>query len=137
MQGSHQKKAFNYLMSAKDKLSKVKDVQYEIFKCQNYLLPNQMDNKTVKFLFLARSRMLNVKNNFKSGNSDHFCPVCLDQNENDTQKHLLNCKMLDTNELVSEISEYEDIFSNDTDKQFRITSVLMDRFSRRKKLLFD
>ena len=54
-----------------------------------------------------------AKANFPNGNDDNLCPF-EDCNEEDTQKHLMECKNLgNEKELVSNLEQYDDLFSND------------------------
>ena len=80
---------------------------------------NHLTRKQVSTIFKARSRMIKVKNNFKShfenrnnGTNDIKCRAC--NMENETQKHIFNeCGIIHRNEsLKTEENEY---FSENTD----------------------
>ena len=70
------KAAFNYLTEEKRKLSKIMYIAHSEFKLQAYFNPMSMDVHDAKFLFLLRSRMVEVRTNFRNKYSDILCPVC-------------------------------------------------------------
>ena len=64
-------KAFHYLVQLQQTHNKSKNVKYEELKLQCYLTPkNEMTIKEKSFVFAARTRMIDVKGNFKQGKSD-------------------------------------------------------------------
>ena len=85
--------AFNYLESIKETHSKVMTIKYEQFKSQPYL--NSYKFKTVEkqLLFKLRTRMTNVKLNFKSMHENKDCNLC-GEGIPQTDNHLLDCAML-------------------------------------------
>ena len=61
-------KAFHYLVQLQQTHNKSKNVKYEELKLQDYLSPkNEMTIKEKSFVFAARTRMMDVKGNFKQG----------------------------------------------------------------------
>ena len=91
-----------------------------------------------KFIYHARSRMLDLKVNFKNRpHSDLLCPVCRNPDSLDSQQHLLQCPSLIDTEMVnpSEAPKYMDLFSNDVKKQTAVAFVLEKKFGKRKELL--
>ena len=78
--------------SGKRQKSKVKNLTYEHLEMQNYLGGSEMETREKKFLFQLRSRMIDVKTNFKNNHSDLSCPLC--GIKEDDQKHVLECPML-------------------------------------------
>ena len=134
--------AFRYLITIKDKekeRSKVNKVQFHELEMQSYLLPNKMSTNTMdstqlcKFVFSLRTRMVQVRDNFKSSYADTNCQLCYQHV--DSQPNLLNCKMLQDDALVAATPEYEDLFSNDAEKQLKIAILLREKFRKRKQLL--
>ena len=80
---------------------------------QNYL-KSDMSIKEKSFIFLARSRMLDLKCNFKVGKSDLLCRKgCM---EEESQQHLLSCTYLIESSIVNSdyVPQYQDLFSNET-----------------------
>ena len=87
-----------------------------------------------KFIFQARSRMLDVKANF---GKKVPCPVCQNPNTTDTQQHLLRCEKLCDNVIVvgGHVPQYEDLFSKEAKKVLGIGLILSRHFNRRKQIL--
>ena len=135
------KLAFEYLIKEKNKAGeggKTSHIQFSELNIQKYLLPHETSVKMSKFIFHARSRMLNVKNNFKNRKyPDMFCPVCCDPESTDSQQHILVCSDLDEADLVSTGSSfcYDYLFSNDVKKQVAVATILEKRFAKRRTLL--
>lgn len=73
---------------------------------------NKLNRNEVSTIFHARTRMLDVKNNFRNKYRDLVCRACGQGNE--TQEHILEeCHKLHMNE-VNKVT-VEDIFNEDTD----------------------
>merc|ERR1712179_476095 len=94
-----------------------------------------METREKKFLFQLRSRMIDVKTNFKNNNSDLSCPLC-DIKEDD-QKHVLECPTLlnNTSDVAEGNISYDDIFSNDVLKQAKILRIFNYSWKKRKDLM--
>ena len=130
------KLALNFLLAEKNKLSKVLHIQFTELKSQAYLLPQKISLKLAKFIYQARSRMLEVKTNY--GNRNHinlFCPLCHDPTSTDTQQHLLHCVSLADNSVVQGVPQYDDLFSKDVNKLLKIAIVMEEKYLKRKHLL--
>ena len=131
-----EEKALEYLNKLKLSHSKVENIKHNELKIQEYLQPQNIENiQTAKFLFEARTRMVDVKTNFKNKypKNELKCPFKCDAD--DTQMHLLECEKLETNTLVKEMPKYQDIFSTNTEKQNKVARMLEGRFQMRKKLM--
>ena len=79
---------------------------------QRYLNPSDIGNNQVKFIFQARTRILNVKANLKNGNSEFKCRACTKFEEH--QPHPLICE-LNKNLISNQIAVHEYIFSENFD----------------------
>ena len=89
----------------------------------------------IQLLFKLRTRMINVKKNFSSIYENLNCEFC-DDNEIETQKHLLYCKKLlsmSSDQDIKRDAQYEDIFS-DPEKQLKITRYMQSILKVREKL---
>ena len=131
-----EEKALEYLNTLKLSHSKVENIKHNELKIQEYLQPQNIENiQTAKFLFEARTRMVDVKTNFKNKypKNELKCPFKCDAD--DTQMHLLECEKLETNTLVKEMPKYQDIFSTNTEKQNKVARMLEGRVQMRKKLM--
>ena len=77
VKASISKAAVIYLTKEKNKkLSKIMNVAHSDFNLQPYFNPMSMDVNEAKLLFLLRSRMVEVRTNFRNKYSDILCPVC-------------------------------------------------------------
>ena len=112
--------------------------KYHELKMQNYLLPNQMVIKQCKLLFSLRAQMTSVRCNFKNSYDDLTCPVCENQTYQDTQSHILQCKILIENENILAGNQilYSDLFSQDVSKLSVVTFLLEKLLEKRKRLLW-
>ena len=128
------KRALNFLLEEKRKLSKVSHILLPELKIQKYLLPKTKDMRLAKFIFQARTRMLDVKANY---GRKVPCPICQNPNTTDNQLHLLECSKLCDNVIVLDgyVPAYEDLFSKEVKKIIRIGQILNERFSRRKEII--
>ena len=98
---------------------------FPIVSLQEYLKPSSPLSIVEKqFFFSARCRMLDVKCNFKNGNSDLLCRKC--RKEPESQQHILVCP-----EIVKTPNnfEYDDLFKKDMDKLIATGKQLMICFN--------
>ena len=132
------KAALKYLNDLKNTHTKIKNINYETLKCQDYLKSSMFSNTDVNTLFSLRSRMIECKVNFKSKhqNNNLKCKFCK-TDEDDSQEHLLECIELARRHkgksMTKEKVEYQDIFK-DVIKQKQITQIYTELLEIRKKL---
>ena len=104
--------------------SKSKEVQYHKLETSNYLMSNIFTVAQSKLLFKLRSRMLEVKMNFKNEYNDYIdllmCKQC-NSGEFDDQRHVISCKVLDNNK--NSTIKYIDLFSKDLNTVKRAITV--------------
>ena len=93
-----QKWALEKLEEMKNNHSKVKELKHENFGLQKYLKHSNIKIKIEErqLIFQLRSGITNVKMNRKGMYEDLRCDACKEENE--TQEHVLNCKILNKNE---------------------------------------
>ena len=74
--------AFEYLINIKNTQSKIKSIQYSTLKIQKYLISSELDSDSASFIFLCRSKMLDLKANYKGNykSSNMHCQGCLNNN---------------------------------------------------------
>ena len=134
-----EEKAFQYLMEKKKEHSKMSDLKYDKLRIQNYLKPeSKLLNSERNFILQIRSRMLNVKNNFKSSWKNNLeCRLCLDGILED-QKHILLCEALNQNCLsTNDDIKYEEIFSENIKNQIDVSRRLRANFQTFNQLLLE
>ena len=133
---SVQKKAFDDLILMKKTHSKMDNLNYDQLKIQNYLkTDSKMTNDEKQLLFRMRTRMTDVKLNFKNKYVDHLC--LLGQIEEESQSHLMECLILkDKCEALKENMEveYKDIYKNNT-KQQKAIKLFKEIWNTRDMLL--
>ena len=123
-----------YLNKLKERHTKVMHISHNELKMADYLTPNGITNSEAKFLFNARTRMLDVRSNFPGKHSDTLCPLCDDAN--DTQEHLLMCMELAmAGTAVTNLPNYEELFEESLDAKVYISRLLKEKMSQRKKIL--
>ena len=125
------KAAFTYLNA-----EKVKYVEHCYLKLQPYLCPGKLGVKEAKLLFQPRTRMVDVKENFRNKYPDTICPICKG-NSKDTQEHVLECSVLiqDTNMIVKSQVVFSWIFGMDVVKQTEVTRLFQYLWNLRNKCL--
>ena len=106
---------------------------------QNYLMSSEIPVNLARFMFLARSRMLNLRTNYSSQykQTETYCQACLDVTKQDSQQHLFVCnKMTNNRQILSSNLCYEDLFnSDDIFKQHTVAIILKSNYDERTRLI--
>ena len=127
------KKAFEYLKNLQQTHSKARPLQYAKLMLQDYLKSeNKMSIKEKAFIFAVRTRMINVKSNFKVGQKDLKCRLC--NNHEEDQQGLLICRALNS-EPTRTTPSYSDLFSEKKEKITKIAMILKEKFEKFQNLL--
>ena len=85
--------ASKYISEIRYNNSKSKDIPFNGFKTAKYLLSKNLSIGEAQTLFKLRTRMVDVKDNFKNGQKENmWCKTC--QIFKETQQHLLDCPTL-------------------------------------------
>ena len=128
--------AFKYLMNKKEMHSKTENLSYKKLEIQNYLKSDcTLNNDEKQMLFKFRTRMANLKMNFRNRFDDLKCQ--LGCNSDESQIHLLQCDTLidKCEDLANNIHvEYEDIFG-DKKRQIDAIKLLMKIWIIREKII--
>ena len=135
MDGKIDEKCFEYLICEKNKKNKVKHIKYEKHEIQKFLLPVKISNMQAKEIFVLRNRMMETKDNYQNQFQDALCPLCDDGCTLDSQEHVMTCPAIVHQCLVTENLKYENLFSDDVNKQLKISSILFENFKKRKQTL--
>ena len=121
------KHALKYLLNLADSHSKVRKNLYTNLNGMEYFKDSRFTSDCVNILFQFRTRMFDVKNNFRNNykQSNLSCPLC--EMEVDTQEHLFECQQI--RELLpcninNQRIVYENIFSNDCDILLEVAKLL-------------
>ena len=101
--------SLEYLLSQKEKHTKMDNLHYVELKIQNYLIDDDLTVQEAKNLYKFRTRSAKFKENYKNSYVGIACPLCLVQP--DTQVHCVKCP-----EIVKKVSikgTYSDIFGDE------------------------
>ena len=123
--------AFQDLETIKQTHSKVMNLKHKRFEMQKYLKACNIKIKQeeAQEIFRLRSRVSNVKTNFKANYDTFECEACF---EEESQKHILQCKIL--NEKHENVPEYEEIFDGNVKLKVEIAKRFLRNIRRREKL---
>ena len=129
-------KVFEYLIQIQNTQSKIRDVVYTELSLQPYLQSHDISNDMASFIFQSRSRMLDVRTNYRGSypNGQHFCQACLNKNEPETQQHILKCEALEYGEINSEELKYEELYGQDVFQLQKICKILKDKLIKENKV---
>ena len=94
-------------------------------KLQDYLAPNKLSTHEARFIFQLRSRMVDLKANFRGKHLYWLCPVC--KSNEDSQQHLLVCPELNEEDVIN-LPNYDDLFSDNLEDKSNISRILKKRF---------
>ena len=129
-------KAFEELQLQKGKHSKVMKLSYSKLKMQKYLKGNKNNIKIeeAQMIFKLRSRMADVKVNFRNKYEVLECDICKDEEE--TQKHILECDEIlkNTNKNIKE-TEYDELFKDNVTNQTEIAKMFIENMKIKKQII--
>ena len=128
--------AYQHLTRMKNTQSKGRELVYKSLKRQNYMrAESRLAVETMCKIFQIRSRNLPVKCNAPGRYDDRKC-VVTECNGEDSQRDLFSCRFLEPiNMLTADSFPYDDIFSNDVNKQVRVTQIIFQKYQSRAKYL--
>ena len=134
-----EEQAFKYLINQKNKYSKMSSLKYDKLELQNFFCSDEkLMPSEISSIMQIRSRMLPVKNNFKSSfQSDKmFCRGCLDRRSIEDQTHILLCPVLNGNcPSTNNNLEYEDVFSDNPKKIVEVVRMIMSNHLKLRQIL--
>ena len=127
-----QDKALEELNKKKINHSKGKDLKYGTLEMQKYLKPNHIKSKKEDAItiFKLRTRMSDVKANFRMKYENIECQLCNEQEE-ETQLHIFTCKINCRENNI----DYEKIFGKDVEYQLEIARIFEENIRIRDKIL--
>ena len=129
-------KAFDDLLLKKEGYSKGNNLEYGELKMRSYLKSEFINSNDAKTIFKFRSRMLNVKNNFRGSHQNNLnCPLGC-PNQIDSQIHLIFCQNNEKSSSVSE-AEYNSLFGVNEEKMIPVIQKLNQILEDRNNQLLD
>ena len=72
--------------------SKTKNIKFIGFKPAKYFMSKNLTTEEIQTLFKLRTRMVEVKGNFETGQVNLWCRTC--QLFKETQQHLIECPII-------------------------------------------
>ena len=129
------KKSFERLIAMKEKHSKLKNVTYSNLKMQNYLKASRVKatQNEIETIFKMRSRMADVKLNFRGKYENLECRACYQEEE--SQKHLYEClEILKNKQTKTKMMKYEYIFGENSRFQVEIAKHFLENIEIRNTL---
>jgi hypothetical protein len=127
--------AFSYLIDLAQSHSKVNEKSYENLCIAQYLNDSRFTPDLVNTLFKFRTRMYNVRNNFRNNylHKNILCPLC--EQTDDTQQHLFICETIRNQLPTPSLSNHDDIFSSDINTLLVVAKELKVLIETRQRLL--
>ena len=72
--------------------------------------------------------------NFKGKYDSLECEAC-QENEEESQQHIINCKILnENNENIGNVPEYEEIYNGNTKMKLKIAKLFLENIKNRENL---
>ena len=116
--------------------SKGKETEYDGLSIQKYLKSDKLTTSQKTLLHQLRFKMIRVRANFRHMyNNDVKCLLC---GEEETTEHILNClKLIDNCPSLyhDNVVQFQDIYSEDLEKQIRVTKLYEKVLIVREELL--
>ena len=105
---------------------------------QDYLAPSneKISKEESQFIFKFRSKMVNVKANYKNLYQTYECSNC--NSENETKEHIYNgCKAIQKEELSykKEKPDYHQITSGNILEKQKVARIFMEQMKTRERLM--
>ena len=128
-------KAMQRLNTLKENHSKVKGITHSKLKMQNYFKSNRhrISQEESQMIFKMRSRVTNVKMNYKGNYENLDCSVC--NKENESQKHIIECsEILKHRKDMTKVIEYEKLFGENVRIQKEIVNCFMENMKMKSEL---
>ena len=102
---------------------------------QNYLKPNQLkiSKDEAITIFKMRSRMTEVKKNYRGKYDNIECDLCNEEEE--SQEHILKCKEIMKNENKVEVPEYDKLLDGSVKFQLEIAKMFNENMKKKKEIL--
>ena len=123
------------MVQKKESHSKVRFIKHERLEMQNYLKPNELKIKLeeAQEIFKMRSRVSDVKTNFKGKYENFECEICKDEYE--TQQHIIECKEINKNRKEEKIlPKYKELYKRNVKNQVSIVRHFLENMKMKKTM---
>ena len=128
-------RAFEFLIELSQTHSKVRSEIYKDVDGKKYFNDPKFTPDLSNLIFKLRTRMFDVRNNFRNNyiRSNTLCPLCC--SAEDSQEHLMECHFITNNYNNNKNCIYDDIFSDDNDKLYNIAILMKEAIEIRNTLI--
>ena len=130
------KKSLEELNKKKESHSKVMGLEHKFLKMKRYFLSSNVkaSKEEIQMVFKLRSRVTDLKTNFKNMYESYECTAC--GNEEESQKHILECReLLKRNKDIKENPVYEKIFEGNISQQINIAKIFKENMQIKEKMM--
>ena len=129
-----EKAAFKFLITEKEKQTKISNIEYKKLKIQEYLGSGCGNLKLAKLIFKARSQTLDIKTQRKWKYTDNLCTGCNVKEE--TGQKILVCEQFnDKNSTNNDSAKYSHIYSDNVIDIVKTGKILQNNLKRRQEIL--
>ena len=104
---------------------------------QNYLKPSRVKitHSEIEAIFKLRSRVIDVKINFRGKYENIECRSCENEKEEESQKHVYECwNLIKNKKNNTKVIEYEKIFGENSKNQADIAKYFLENLEIRRKI---
>ena len=130
-----EEKCLNDLNDIKSRHSKVVNVEHSKLQMRNYFKPNGINQskEEIQLIFKLRSRMTDIKMNFKGIYDQLKCNAW--EKEEESQEHIIKCEeLLKRNEEVVLVPVYGKIFNGNVKEQVQIARIFQQNMNIKDKM---
>ena len=110
-------------------------LKYENLSLQNHLKSFFFSKFEAQKLFRFRTYMEDFKENFRNGNENLGCTLCLKSDKLDSQSHFLDCSVINSEIPETKNQSLDDIFSDVENKIKTIIKIIIKAHKKRSELL--
>ena len=114
--------AFNFLIEKAKGHSKVRQNLYKNLNGSKYFEISKFTPDLAKLVFKFRTRMYDVRNNFRNKYIEQSLDCKLCDNELCQQSHIFQCSVI-MNVVGHIVEHYEDLFTDNIDKLYRVAKI--------------
>ena len=126
--------ALRELTKKKESHSKVKDVKHTTLEMQRYLKASdvKINQEEVQTIFKLRSRMTDVKINFRGKYDSFECEACNEEDED--QKHIIECReILKCKKNNMKPPDIDELFKGSLKKQLEVAQIFLENMDIKEK----
>ena len=128
-------KTLKELVKKKESHSKVQHIKHTALEMQKYLKAGgfKMNQEEVQTIFKMRSRVTEVKTNYRGKYESFECDLC--NKEDESQKHIIECtEIWKHKETNIKPPDYDDLFKGNSKYQLEIAKTFIENMKIKEKI---